>query len=134
MASLADAGIQSLLGSPNHAVLTTINEDGSLTSSVVWIDQDDDTHLAVNGATGRRWPENLARNPTLAVLVINQENPFEYVEVRGKAEGPITDGADAHIDRLAKKYLGQDVYPWHNDQEQRLKFRIAPETIRYQKQ
>jgi PPOX class probable F420-dependent enzyme len=99
---------------------------------VVWIDHEDGA-LAVNSAVGRRWPTNLQRDPRVTVVVYEQSNPYNFVEIRGTARGE-TAGADAHIDRLAKKYLGLDEYPYRQPSEQRITFVIEPSKVRHQKQ
>jgi hypothetical protein len=92
-----------------------------------------DGKLAVNSAVGRKWPSNVDRNAQVSVLIYDQSNPYDYVEVRGKATGT-TDGADDHIDRLAKKYLNQDSYPFRRPDEQRITYVIEPTLVRHQKQ
>jgi PPOX class probable F420-dependent enzyme len=132
MASLNDPGVRGLLEQPNYAVISTLNRDGSIHNTVVWIDADDGT-VAVNSAVGRKWPTNLERNPHVTVLVYESGNPYHYVEVRGMASAS-TEGADEHIDALAKKYIGQDEYPYRRPGEQRIKFVIRPDHVRYLKQ
>ena len=134
MASLSDPGVQALLTGPrpNHAVVSTLNEDGSIHSTVVWVSLEDG-RLAVNSAVGRKWPTNLERDPAVAVVVYDETNPYEYVEVRGTASGT-TDGADDHIDRLAKRYLGADSYPFRTPDEQRITYVVDPSLVRHQKQ
>jgi hypothetical protein len=92
-----------------------------------------DGSLAVNSAVGRTWPSNLQRDPRVTVLIYDQANPYDYVEVRGTARGS-TDGADAHIDRLAKKYLGADSYPFRQEGEQRITYLVDAQRVRHQKQ
>ncbi|MGH3687407.1 MAG: hypothetical protein ACRDQ9_11350 [Pseudonocardiaceae bacterium] len=74
-----------------------------------------DGALNVNSAAGRRWPSNLDADPRITAVVFAQDNPYEYVEVRGTVTR--TEGADGQIDRLAKKYLGQDRYPFRGEGE-----------------
>jgi PPOX class probable F420-dependent enzyme len=131
MANLSDDGVQALLSNPNHAVLSTLNEDGTIHSSVVWVDTDGDA-VAVNSAKGRKWPTNLERDPRTTLVVLDEKNPYEYVELRGSAE-ETAEGAEEHIDALAKKYIGQDKYPWRVEGEDRVKFRIRPQRVRYAK-
>ena len=131
MAELTDAGVQALLAKPNHAVVSTLNEDGSIHSTVVWVDVIDGK-LAVNSAVGRTWPSNLERDPRITVLVYDEGNPYDYVEVRGTATGT-TDGADAHIDRLAKKYMDLDEYPLRQEGEQRISYVIDAARVRHMK-
>lgn len=132
MASLDDPGVSALLERPNHAVVSTLNADGSVHSAVVWADVQDG-RLAVNSAVGRTWPDNLERNPAITVVIYDEKNPYDYVEVRGTATSS-TEGADAHIDRLAKKYLDADSYPFRKAGEQRISFFVTPSRVRHQKQ
>jgi PPOX class probable F420-dependent enzyme len=132
MTDLHDPEVQTLLQQPNYAVIATKNPDGSILSTVVWVDVEDGS-VTVNSAVGRQWPTNLERDPHISLLVFNPENPFHFVEVRGRAEGS-TDGADAHIDSLAKKYLGKDEYPFRQPGERRIKFMIRPDKVRLFKQ
>lgn len=132
MATLDDPGVKALLDKPNHAVVSTLNEDGSIHSTVVWVDVEDG-RLAVNSAVGRKWPSNLDANPTITVLVYDEDNPYDYVEVRGTADSRL-EGADDHIDRLAKKYLDADSYPFRNPDEQRITYLVTPSLVRHAKQ
>ncbi len=132
MASLNDDGVQALLGAPNCAVISTKNTDGSMHSAVVWISFEDG-ELAVNSAEGRQWPNNLERDPQITALVYPDGNPYEYVEIRGTAAGTHTD-ADAHIDRLAKKYTGSDRFAGNAPGDVRIKYLITPTRVRHQTQ
>src|SRR5205085_6024580 len=127
MASLSDPGASDLLEHPNYAVVSTLNRDGSIHSTVVWISAEDGV-VAVNSAIGRIWPSNLERDPRVTVLVSESANPYHFLEVRGTAT-PDREHADEHINALAKKYIGQDEYPYRRSGEQRIKFLIEPERI-----
>jgi PPOX class probable F420-dependent enzyme len=131
MASLNDDGVRALLEAPNCAVISTHNADGSILSTVVWISLEDG-ELAVNSAEGRRWPSNLERDPHITALVYPDGNPYEYAEIEGTATGTRQD-ADAHIDRLAKKYTGEDTFAARPG-DVRVKYVIAPTRVRYDKQ
>ena len=131
MTTLDDPGVKALLDKPNHAVVSTLGEDGTIHSTVVWVSVEDG-RLAVNSAVGRKWPTDLEKNPTITVLVYDEDNPYDFVEVRGRARGT-TEGADAHIDRLAKKYMDLDSYPFRAPGEQRITFLVEPERVRHQK-
>ena len=87
----------------------------------------------MNSAVGRKWPGNLERDPAITVLVYDETDPYDYVEVRGTARGT-TDGADDHIDRLAKRYLDADSYPFRAPDEQRITYVVEPSLVRHQKQ
>jgi len=132
VATIGDPEVKTLLDKPNHAVVSTVNEDGTIHSTVAWVNVESG-RPAVNSEASRKWPRNLARDPRVTVLIYDESNPYEYVEIRGTAASQ-TEGADGHIDRLAKKYLGQDTYPFHQPGEQRVSFLIAPAHIRHQKQ
>ncbi|MGN6868948.1 MAG: PPOX class F420-dependent oxidoreductase [Solirubrobacteraceae bacterium] len=132
MATLNDSEVRKLLSEPNYAVVSTFNADGSILSTIVWINAEDGT-VAVNSAKGRLWPTNLERDPRITALVYEAGNPYNYVEIRGRVSAT-TDGADEHINALTKKYINQDEYPFRQPGEQRIKFVIEPDHIRHQKQ
>lgn len=131
MASLNDPPIRELLEQPNYAVISTLNRDGSIHNTIVWISAEGD-QVAVNSAIGRLWPTNLQRDPRVTVIVYEAGNPYNFVEIRGTAAGS-TEGADEHIDALAKKYTGEDEYPYRRPGEQRIKFMIEPTHVRLYK-
>lgn len=131
MAKISDPAIQGLLSKPNHAVVATIDEQGVIHSAVVWVNSEGE-NLAINSARGRKWPTHLEQNATVNVLVYDQENPYEYFEVRGKARE--VEGGDPHIDALTQKYMGQDTYPFRQEGEERVKFLVEPNVVRHQKQ
>jgi len=128
MASLNDPPVKELLEQPNYAVISTLNRDGSIHNTIVWIGAEGD-QVAVNSAIGRLWPTNLQRDPRVTVIVYEDGNPYNFVEIRGTAAGS-TEGADEHIDALAKKYTGEDEYPYRRPGEQRIKFMIEPTHVR----
>jgi PPOX class probable F420-dependent enzyme len=129
---LHDPEVRALLEDPNYAVISTLNPDGSVHDTIVWISAENGA-VAVNSAVGRKWPRNLERDPRVTVLVYEAGNPYNFVEIRGTAT-PTRDGADEHINALAKKYIGQDEYPHRAPGEQRVKFVIRPEHTRHVKQ
>lgn len=132
MSTLDDPGVKALLDKPNHAVVSTLGDDGTIHSTVVWVSVEEG-RLAVNSAIGRKWPTDLEKNPAITVLVYDEDNPYDYVEVRGKAVAR-TEGAKEHIDRLAKKYIDADEYPFLQPGEQRITFLVDADRIRHQKQ
>ncbi|PFG73865.1 PPOX class F420-dependent oxidoreductase [Tepidiforma thermophila] len=122
------ASHRDLFEKPNFGHLATLMPDGSPQVTPVWVDIDGDTIL-VNTAEGRVKARNLARDGRVAISVADQQNPYRYIQVRGRVIARTHDGADAHIDKLAKKYLGQDRYPFRQPGEQRVIFRIQPENV-----
>ena len=120
-----------LLSGKNHAVVSTLGKDGAINNAVVWVDVEDGKPT-VNSAVGRNWPSNLERDPRITLTVYDEGNPYEYVEIRGTATGGDTsEEADRHIDRLAKKYMDADSYPFRQEGEQRVKYTIEPERVRH---
>jgi PPOX class probable F420-dependent enzyme len=126
MSDKIEGKAEELLKAKNFANVSTLNADGSIHSAPVWVDVDDGK-VVVNTAEGRVWPRNLERDPRVTVTVQNMENPYEYLEVRGQVAERTTEGADEHINRLAKKYLGVDEYPYRQPGEQRVIIRIEPQ-------
>lgn len=113
---------------PNFGHLATLEPDGSPQVTPVWIDVDDE-YILINTAKGRKKVRNVERDPRVSVEVVEQENPYSMLSVKGKVVGMTTDGADAHIDAMAKKYLGQDTYPFRQPGEERLILKIQPEKV-----
>jgi PPOX class probable F420-dependent enzyme len=112
-----------ILESPNFAAIATAMPDGSPHVSTVWIDVDGDDVL-VNTAEGRVKTDNVRREPRVSLSVFDQQDPYEQIVIHGTVVDVTTHGAEAHIDRLAKKYLGRDKYPWLDAGEQRVILRI----------
>lgn len=129
MAQGLTPGMIRLIKEPSFAQIATLNRDGSPHLTEVWIDTDG-THLLVNVADTRQKTKNVQRDPRVAVHVIDPTNAYRLVSVNGRVVEVTPDGADEHIDQLAKKYLGQDRYPWRNPAEQRLILKILPEKVR----
>jgi PPOX class probable F420-dependent enzyme len=123
MAILTDEDV-ALLREPQLAHVAVIDSDGAPHVTPVWVDTDGE-HILFNTAKGRAKYNSLARNPTVAVSVVDKGNDYRTLWVKGTAQF-VEDGADAHIDRMAKKYLGQDEYPWRKPEEERVIVRITP--------
>ena len=131
MTALTDPDVQALLSAPNHAVLSSHNADGSILSTVVWVGYDKDT-LFVNSAVGRRWPANLEHDPHATLVIMDPQNPYSFVEVRGTVTGSTEHGTE-DINWLSNKYIGRD-YPWLQPDEQRITFAFEPSRVRFVKQ
>lgn len=110
------------------AHLATVSGDGVPQVTPVWCDFDG-THVRINTARGRVKDRNLRRDPRVALSVQDPDNPYRYVQVRGRVAEITQQGADAHIDALARKYLGQDRYPYRQPGEVRLTVKILPERV-----
>ena len=119
---------EDLLRAKNFAHVATLRADGSVQVAPTWVDVQDGRPV-INSAEGRAWPRNLERDPRITLEVENTENPYEYVEIRGRVAEITREGADEHIDSLAKKYLGQDQYPYRQPGEQRVIIRLEPENV-----
>jgi PPOX class probable F420-dependent enzyme len=115
------------LEQPFVGTLTTLRDDGSPHSTIVWVDVEGDK-VSFNTALGRAKPKHLEHDPRASVLMVDPNNSFKWVAVSGPAE-VTEEGADAQIDKLAKKYLGKDEYPWRNPEETRVKVLIEPEKV-----
>jgi PPOX class probable F420-dependent enzyme len=118
---------RSLINRPIIASVATVSHDDKPQLTPVWIDIEGDD-LVFNTAKGRAKQSNLDRNPHIAVSLVDPDNPYNVVVVRGVAEST-EEGADEHIDALAMKYLGVDKYPMRQPGEQRLKYRVRTEHI-----
>ena len=127
MAQLSDAQVAFLRDNPFIGVVTTLRADGSPHSTVVWVDVDDDV-VSFNTAHGRAKPRCLATDPRLSLTVIDPTNAFRWIALSGTAT-LVDEGAENQIDRLAKKYLGQETYPWRAPDERRVSVRITPERV-----
>jgi PPOX class probable F420-dependent enzyme len=128
MAVKISEGVRKLLKEPNFASLATLMPDGSPQVTPVWVDFDG-THILVNTAEGRQKPRNVRHDPRVAVSVYNHQNPYSCATVRGRVVEITEAGADEHIDRMAKKYLGRDTYPYRGPDERRIIFKIEPEHV-----
>ena len=128
MADELPEAAQKLFREPNFAHLATIMPDGSPQVTPVWVDFDG-KYILVNTAEGRRKPKNIRRDPRVAIDVVSRDDPYRMVTVRGRVVEVTSEGADAHIDKMAKKYLGQDKYPFRAPGERRVIFKIEPEYV-----
>jgi PPOX class probable F420-dependent enzyme len=127
MAALKEAQKRFLDENPFVGTVTTLRPDGSPHSTIVWVDVEDGK-VSFNTALGRAKPRYLVRDPRASLLVVDPEDPYRWVSVSGHAE-LTEEGADAQIDKLAKKYIGKDEYPWRKPDETRVKVLIEPEQV-----
>jgi PPOX class probable F420-dependent enzyme len=130
MAGTIEGRARELLEEPNFSMIATIRKDGTPHVVPTWVDVADNQVL-LNTAEGRAWPANLRRDNRITLTVPDKDNPYEYVEIRGHLTEEDHAGADEHADRLAKKYLGQDKYPFKQPGEQRVVFHIEPDWVKH---
>jgi PPOX class probable F420-dependent enzyme len=128
MAGQISEGVRKLFEEANFGHLATLMPDGSPQVTAVWVDFDG-THILVNTAEGRQKPRNVRRDPRVAIDVVRQGSEYAFAQVRGRVVEITSEGAEEHIDRLAKKYLGRDKYPWRQPGERRIILKIAPEHV-----
>ncbi len=128
MPTVLPEGVRKLFQAPNYAHLATLMPDGSPQVTAVWVDVDGN-RILVNTAEGRVKTRNVRRDPRVAVSITEQDNPYSTATIRGRVVAIAAEGADAHIDQLAKKYLGHDRYPFRSPEEQRLIMVIEPEHV-----
>lgn len=117
-----------ILTGKNYAHIATLMRDGSPQVTPVWVDYDG-RDIIINTAEGRTKVRNLDREPRVALSVIDHENPYRYVQVRGRVRERTQEGAEAHIDALARRYMGVDRYPGHDPAHPRVIYRIEPEHV-----
>jgi PPOX class probable F420-dependent enzyme len=117
-----------LVREPAFANLATVMKDGSPHVTPVWFDYDGEC-VRINSARGRVKDRNMRNHPQVALSIMDPKNPYRYLEIRGHVTEITEDGADEHIDRLAKKYLNVDTYPNRSTNEVRVLYRITPEHV-----
>ena len=129
MAQIPDEAVH-LLEGQHFAHVATVMADGTPQVTPVWIDHEGDT-VTFNTAAGRFKEKNLRRDPNVAISIIDAENPYQPLVIRGKVSEITEDGADEQIDALAKRYMGVDEYPLRQPGEQRVMVKITPEKVKY---
>jgi PPOX class probable F420-dependent enzyme len=128
MATIPDSYSDLLNVKKPLAILATVMPDGSPQATPVWFDFTDGK-IRVNTARGRVKDRNMTQNAKVALSIVDPENPYRHVQIRGVISRATEEGADAHIDSLAKKYLGQDKYPFRRDGEVRVMYEIDPISV-----
>jgi len=112
----------------NLVFIATIMKDGSPQLSPVWANFEDE-HVLVNTAEGRIKHKNVLRDPRVAISVVNQNNPLDMTTIRGKVVDIIPDYEYEHANKLTKKYMGKEKYPFKQPGEKRIIFKILPERV-----
>jgi PPOX class probable F420-dependent enzyme len=125
MATIPESFLDLLTAKKAFANIATVMKDGSPQVTPVWFDYTD-SKIRVNTARGRVKSRTLRPGARVAMAIADPDNPYRYLQVRGRVLNATEEGADAHIDSLAKKYLGQDKYPFRQPGEVRIKYEIEP--------
>jgi PPOX class probable F420-dependent enzyme len=128
MATIPDAYLDLLTQKKAFADLATLMPDGTPQVTPVWFDYTGGV-IRVNSAKGRTKVRNMKEGAPVALSIVDPENPYRYLQVRGKVTRVIEEGAGAHIDSLAKKYLDKDKYPWSKPDDVRVTFEITPAAV-----
>jgi PPOX class probable F420-dependent enzyme len=128
MATIPESHTDLLTTKKAFAQLATLNPDGSPQVTPVWVDFDG-SHVLINTAKGRVKAKNLAREPRVAIALSDPDNPYRYLGIQGRVVDMTETGGDAHIDKMAKKYLGKDSYPYRTAGEVRVIVKIAPDKV-----
>ena len=129
---MADATIpekyRDLFNKRAFASLATLMPNGDVQVTPVWVDAENG-NVIFNSARGRVKDKNVRRDPRVTLTLMDPDNPYRYLEVRGRVVDITEKGADQHIDKMAKKYLDKDKYPFAQPGEQRVLYKITPEHI-----
>jgi PPOX class probable F420-dependent enzyme len=128
MAQAIPENFMDLFGKKAFGELATLMPDGSPQVTPVWCDYDG-KHVLVNSARGRVKDRNVERDPRVAITIPDPDNPYRYLAIRGRVAEITEAGADAHIDKMAKKYLGKDRYPLRQPGEKRVLYKIEPQHV-----
>ena len=128
MAAIPDTHLDLLQKKKTFAHLATVMADGSPQVTPVWFDYTGRV-IRVNTAKGRVKARNMTERPAVALSIMDPDNPYRYIQIRGHVARSTEQGGSAHIDSLAKKYLGQDKYPFAKPGEVRLIFEIEPGAV-----
>jgi len=124
--------VEQLLLGKNFASFSTLMKDGSPHVAPTWVDYDGDMIL-INTAAGRIKEKNVKLDKRVALSIFDNSNPYNMVTIRGTVAEITEKDADSHIDKLAKRYLGLDRYPFHSSDEKRIILKIIPERVFHQK-
>jgi len=125
----------------NFAFLGTVNKDGSPQVTPTWIDiiekekekegEDHEQIILINTAKDRIKQKNVSKDPRVSISIVDEDNPYSMVTIKGRVVEQTTAGADEHIDKLAKRYLNADRYPAHSPSVKRIILKVKPEKIFY---
>ncbi len=131
---VTDPSVRKLFEGKNFVFISSIMRDGSPQVTPTWVDIEN-VNILVNTAIGRIKHKNISRDPRVALAIADQNNPYDMVTVRGRTIEQVTgDAAEEHIDKMAKKYIGKDKYPFRSPGEKRVILKIKPEKVFHMKQ
>jgi PPOX class probable F420-dependent enzyme len=125
---ITDENIVKLFDGKNFAFLATVKKDGSPQVTPTWIDRENNMIL-INTAKGRLKHKNVTRDPRVSISLVDDQNPYSMVTISGRVIEQTAEGADEHIDKLARKYLNAYKYPGHSPEVKRVILKIKPEKI-----
>ena len=125
MAAIPEKYLDLLQHKKAFANLATLMSDGPPQVTPVWFDYKDG-RIRINTAKGRVKARNMKEGSPVALSILDPENPYRYIQVRGRVQRVAEANASAHIDALAKKYLEKDKYPWSRPGEVRVIYEIEP--------
>ncbi len=123
-----DSKVINLLNGKNLVFIATIMKDGSPQVSPVWANLEDE-HIMVNTAEGRIKHKNVIRDPRVALSIVDSNNPLDMTSIKGTVVEIIPDYDYIHANKLTKKYLDKETYPFRRENEKRIIFKIKPEKI-----
>jgi PPOX class probable F420-dependent enzyme len=126
MANVIPEKYRDLFQKKAFANLGTLMPNGRPQVTPVWVDYDGE-NVIINSAKGRQKDRNMRRDPHVALSIVDPDNPYRYLEIRGTVAEITEEGAAKHIDKMAKKYIDQDKYPWSKPGEVRVLYKIRPE-------
>jgi PPOX class probable F420-dependent enzyme len=117
----------------NFGFLGTLNKDGSPQVTPTWIDVEEGNEevILINTAKDRLKQKNVSRDPRVSLSIVDEDNPYSMVTIKGRVVEQTAKGADEHIDKLAKRYLNTPKYPAHSPSVKRIILKIRPEKIFY---
>ena len=131
---VTDPSVRKIFEGKNFVFISSIMKDGSPQATPTWVDIENG-NILVNTAIGRIKHKNISRDPRVALAIADQNNPYDMVTVRGRTIEQVTgDAAEEHIDKMAKKYIGKDKYPFRSPGEKRVILKIKPEKVFHMKQ
>lgn len=128
MAAIPDKFLDLLTKKKAFANVATLMPDGTPQVTPVWVDYKDGL-VRINTAQGRVKARNMKPGAPVALSVMDPDDPYRYVQIRGRVKRAIEEGADRHIDAMAKKYLGKDKYPFSAPGEIRVLYEIEPAAV-----